>query len=154
MQSSFEFLVSEINYYHINGLHLFWDSFECFCLQISSEANYFSSLVRGIVIKDYTCDRILNLNLKLKEHNTISSRFINSHMCPMYIEIPNIINSRFIGSQMDTMYIETPYTMFFFFYVWSILVKCLLLRLFLQNIFQLIVSPMNTPLWISNKLFL
>ena len=29
MQSFFEFLVSVINDYHINGLHLFWESFEC-----------------------------------------------------------------------------------------------------------------------------
>ena len=32
MQSFFEFLFSEINPYLINGLHLFWDSFEWFCL--------------------------------------------------------------------------------------------------------------------------
>ena len=37
----FEFLVSVINHYHINGLHLFWDSFEWFCFQISSNAKYF-----------------------------------------------------------------------------------------------------------------
>ena len=41
MQSFFEFLVSVINHYHINGLHLFWNSFEWFCLQISSDAKYF-----------------------------------------------------------------------------------------------------------------
>ena len=35
----FEFLVSVID--HINGLHLFWDSLEWFCLQISSDAKYF-----------------------------------------------------------------------------------------------------------------
>ena len=52
MQSFFEFLVSVINYYHINVLYLFWDSFEWFCLQISSDPKYFSSLVLGIVIKD------------------------------------------------------------------------------------------------------
>ena len=37
---------------YTNGLHLFWDSFELFCLQIGSNATYFSSLVQGIVIKD------------------------------------------------------------------------------------------------------
>ena len=40
-QSFFEFLVSVTNHFHINGLHLFWDSFEWFCFQISSDANYF-----------------------------------------------------------------------------------------------------------------
>ena len=44
MQSFFEFLVSVINHYHINGLHLFWDSFEWFCLQISWDAKYFPLL--------------------------------------------------------------------------------------------------------------
>ena len=52
MESFFEFLVSVINHYHINGLNLFCDSFEWFCLQISSDTKYFSSLVQGIVIKD------------------------------------------------------------------------------------------------------
>ena len=45
MQYFFEFLVSVIKHYYINGLHLFWDSFEWFCLQISSDAKYFSSLI-------------------------------------------------------------------------------------------------------------
>ena len=39
MQSYFEFLVSVINDYHYR-LHLFSDSFEWFCLQISSNAKY------------------------------------------------------------------------------------------------------------------
>ena len=37
---------------NINELHLFWDRFEWFCFQIKSDAEYFSSLVQGIVIKD------------------------------------------------------------------------------------------------------
>ena len=49
MQSFFKFLVSEINHYHINGLHLFWDSFEWFCLQIVVTQNIFPLLVQGIV---------------------------------------------------------------------------------------------------------
>ena len=52
MQSFFEFFVSVINHYYFNELHLFWDSFKWFCLQISSDAKYFSSLVQGIVIED------------------------------------------------------------------------------------------------------
>ena len=35
MRSFFEFLLSVINHYHINALHLFWDSSEWFCLQIN-----------------------------------------------------------------------------------------------------------------------
>ena len=52
MQFFLEFLVSVINHYHINGLHLLWDSFEGFCLQISRDTKYFSSFVQGIMIKD------------------------------------------------------------------------------------------------------
>ena len=52
MRSFFEFLVSDINHYHIDRLHLFWDSFEWFCLQISSDAKYFFSLVQGIGMED------------------------------------------------------------------------------------------------------
>ena len=36
------FLVSVINCYHINGLGLFWDSFEWFCVQIISDTKYIS----------------------------------------------------------------------------------------------------------------
>ena len=36
----FEFLVTVINCYHINGLLLFRDSFEWFCVQINSDAKY------------------------------------------------------------------------------------------------------------------
>ena len=41
MQSFFEYLASKINHYHIKWLHLFWDSFEWFCPQISSDAKSF-----------------------------------------------------------------------------------------------------------------
>ena len=41
LQTFFEFLVSVINPYHMNGLYLFWDSFEWFCVQISHDAKYF-----------------------------------------------------------------------------------------------------------------
>ena len=41
-----------INHYYIYRLHLFWDSFKWFCLQICSDANIFSSHVQGIVIED------------------------------------------------------------------------------------------------------
>ena len=52
MQTFFEFFVSVINHYHNNGLDLFWGSFELFCLQISNDGKYFSSLFQGIVIGD------------------------------------------------------------------------------------------------------
>ena len=57
-------------------------SFEWFCLQISSDAKYFPSLVQGIVIYFQIW--------KKKEHNSISSRILSCHMGPMYIEIPGI----------------------------------------------------------------
>ena len=37
MQPFFGFLVSVINHYHTNELHLFCDSFEWFCLEISND---------------------------------------------------------------------------------------------------------------------
>ena len=49
----FYFFVSVINHCHIDGLHLFWHSFEWFCLQISSDTKYFFSLLQGIVIKNW-----------------------------------------------------------------------------------------------------
>ena len=52
MQFFFGFLVSVINRYHINGLHLFWDSLEWFCLQISSDTKYFLTIIQGSVIED------------------------------------------------------------------------------------------------------
>ena len=63
----------------------FWDSFEWFCLQISSDAKYFSSLVRGIMIKDLYLYIIFS-NLKQKKHNIIISSVIYNHMGSMYIE--------------------------------------------------------------------
>ena len=69
MKSFFEFLVSAINYYHINGLHLFWDSFEWFCLEISCDAKYFSSLVQGIVIEDWLLLKYTILKSETKSHH-------------------------------------------------------------------------------------
>ena len=49
MHLVFEFLVSVINHYDVNGLRLFWASFEWFCLPISSDEKFFFSLDQGIV---------------------------------------------------------------------------------------------------------
>ena len=58
----FEFLVSVINQYHINKLHLFWDSFEWFCLQIRSEPkSFFFSCPR-------LCDRGFIIILSCHQH--------------------------------------------------------------------------------------
>ena len=89
MQSFFEFLVSVINNYHINRLHLFGDRFEWFCLQISSDTKYFFfSCPRH-------CDQSLIVvivyyfqNFNKKEHNIIIRRAIKSQIGPIYIETP------------------------------------------------------------------
>ena len=47
MQSFFEFLVTVINHYHINGLYIYWDSFEWVVAQI-----IFLSFVQGFVMED------------------------------------------------------------------------------------------------------
>ena len=62
----FWFLTSIINYYHINGRHLFETSFQWFCLQISSGAKYFFSCPRHLWSKINSCDRILFSNQKQK----------------------------------------------------------------------------------------
>ena len=91
MQSFFEFLVSVINHYHNNGLHLFWDSFEWFCLQISRNTKYFflsylSHCDQELIVVIVYYFQIWNK----KEHNIISSKVISSHMGPMYSETPYI----------------------------------------------------------------
>ena len=83
MQFVFEFLVSVINHYHINGLDLFWDSFEWFCLQINNDAKYFFLSMWSRI---NSCYSILFSNLKQQKTNIIISRVIRSHMGPIYIE--------------------------------------------------------------------
>ena len=97
------FFVSVINRYHINGLHLFWGSFEWFYLQIISDAKYLflSCRRRGdqglIVITVY----YFQIWLK-KEHNII----ISSHLGYIYIKTPYI--TMYMETPYITMYIETP----------------------------------------------
>ena len=83
----FEFLVSVINPYHINGLHLFWNSFEWFCLYISRDPKYFSSLVQCILII-VVIIHYFQIWSK-KEHDIIISRVISRHMGPVYIDTPS-----------------------------------------------------------------
>ena len=83
---------------YINGLHLFWDSFEWFCLQISNDAKYFflpcpRHCNRWSIVAIVYYFQIWNK----KEHNIISSRLISSQMGPLYIETP-----------YTTLYIENP----------------------------------------------
>ena len=61
----FEFLVSVINHCHINVLHLFWDSFQWLCFQIS-DAKYFSLLSKALWLRINSCYCILFSNLKQK----------------------------------------------------------------------------------------
>ena len=83
--------VSVRNHYHINGLHLFWDSFDWFCLQISSDTKYcflpcprhFDRRLIAFIVWYY---QIWNR----KGHNIIINRFISSQMSLMYIETPYI----------------------------------------------------------------
>ena len=115
LQSFSEFLVSVINHYHINGLHLFWDIFKWFCLQISSDTKYFF----------LSCPRYCDWRLIVvivyyfqiwnkKKHNIISSRVISSHIGPMYIETPCIYTftewAEMVGhSHGSNVYLDTLY---------------------------------------------
>ena len=73
----FEFLVSVINHYHINGLHLFWDSFEWFCLQISSNTKYF------FLFCPRHCDRGLIVVIIYHLHDPVhwGCRIHRLHLC-------------------------------------------------------------------------
>ena len=85
----FEFLVSVINHYHMNGLHLFWDSFEWFYLQISSDTKYFflsysRNYDQGLIVITVYYFQIWNK----KKNTTLLLVELLSHMGPMYIETP------------------------------------------------------------------
>ena len=76
---------------YINGLHLFLDNFDWFCLQINSDIKYFfiscpMHCDQGLIVVIIYYFKIRNK----KEHNIISSRVIRSHMVPMYTETPCI----------------------------------------------------------------
>ena len=86
----FFFLVSCFSnkHHHVNRLHLFWDSLEWFCLQISSDAKYCSRHCNQGLIT------VILYNFQIwskKEHNVIISQIINCHMCIMYIDTHYII---------------------------------------------------------------
>ena len=83
MQSCFEFLVSVINHYYINGVLLIWDSFEWFCLQIRSDTKYFPLLSKALWSRINSCYMVF---LNLKQKHDIIIRVISSHMVPMYIK--------------------------------------------------------------------
>ena len=68
----FEFPIWVINHYHINVLFLFWENFEWFCLQISSDAKYFPLLSKALWSRINSCYSILFSNLN-KKKNTILS---------------------------------------------------------------------------------
>ena len=77
----FEFLVSVKIHSHINWLHLYWDSFEWFCLQISHHHHHHIVLAARI-------------SLTLSRHSSISfialgrssgQQPVSSHSCWMYV---------------------------------------------------------------------
>ena len=83
--------LSKKNHHHINGLHLFLDSFGWRCLQISCDVKYFFlSCLRhcdqGLISVIVYYYQIWNK----KEHNIIISRVISCHMGHVYIETPYI----------------------------------------------------------------
>ena len=89
MHSFLEFLVSIINHYYINGLNLFWNSFELFCLLLSSDTKYlFLSRLnhydRGLIAVIVYYFQIWN---KKKEYS-ISSWVISSHIGPKFNDTP------------------------------------------------------------------
>ena len=49
---------------YMNGLHLFWDSFQWFCFQISSDAKYFSLFSNALWSQINSCYSLLFPNLE------------------------------------------------------------------------------------------
>ena len=95
MLSFFEFLVSIINHYHINGLHLFRDSFEWFFLQISSDAKYFFLSCprlcdQGLIVVIIYYFQIWNKNPELGTKNLEIDLYIAVHC--NWIHLDFIIN--------------------------------------------------------------
>ena len=86
----FEFLVSVRNHYPINGLHLFWDSFEWFYCQISSEAKYFFPFLPRQCDQGSILVIVYYFQIWNKKAHIIIRRVIRCHMAPMYIETPYI----------------------------------------------------------------
>ena len=88
-----EFLVSVINHYHINGLHLFWHSFEWFCLYINRDTKYFFLSCRRHFDRGFVVVKVYYFQTWNKKEHKI------------------IIISRVICNTMGSVYIETPYTL-------------------------------------------
>ena len=65
--------VSVMHHYHINGLHLFWNGFELFYLQINLDAKCFPLLSKALWLRVNSRNSILISNLKPKNHNIIIS---------------------------------------------------------------------------------
>ena len=109
MQSFTEVLVSIINHYHINRLHLFWESFEWFCLQISSDAKYFflSCFDWGLMVLIVYYFQIWNKNNTLLFVELLAwVPCILRHPIYIYIvepRLPNIIHS---GIMFDNRFIR------------------------------------------------
>ena len=87
----FEFLVSVINHFHINGSRLFCDSFEwILSLYKYLRKIFFSFLSKVLRSRINCCYKILFSNLKQKDHDIIISWVLNIHMILLYIETPYI----------------------------------------------------------------
>ena len=83
----FDFLVSIIDYYRINRLHLFGDSFEWSCLQMSGDAKYFFLSCPRLCDQGSIAVIVYYFQIwNKKEPNIIIRMVISSHLGPMYSE--------------------------------------------------------------------
>ena len=76
----FLFLVSIINHYLINRLHLFWDSFEWFCLQISHHHHHVVLVARISL----TLSRLFSRSF-IASGRSSGQHPVSSHSCWMYV---------------------------------------------------------------------
>ena len=112
MQSFFEFLVSVINHNHINELHLFCESFEWFCLQISGDKIFFLSCPRhcnqGLIVVVYYF-QIWNKNEHTILAELLAVTWYHVYWFTLYLGFVLMIVKKFLN-------FKTIYFFFFFFF--------------------------------------
>ena len=80
-----------------NGLHLFWFSWEWFCLQISSDRKYFPLLSKALWSRINTI-----FKPETNKEHIIDRRVISRHMGPIYIETSWTLNYVFTAASHQT----------------------------------------------------
>ena len=107
----FDFLVSLINHYDINGLPLFWEIFEWFYLQTSSDTKYiFPLLSKGLWERINSWYRILFSDLKYIEWAEIIGYSHGSHVYWDTLNIDRVSRNNMAVTLVPCILRHTLYT--------------------------------------------